>query len=389
MKIVAVSKNQHTLDDLRSHFAIEKSLLEVFFFNGGILQAEVAIDQNRPSLLILEAARGDKAELAELELVSLRHPGMAIILLAQSQSPEFLTDAMRVGVREVLPLPLSGSALQEAIDRIQKRAALMQSPARKGKVLAFIACKGGSGATFLAVNLGYVLAAAFDKRVAVLDLNLHFGNASLFVSDHAPHNTLSDVASNIQRLDLSLLTSSMVQVLPNMGVLAAPESPERAAEVKPEHIDALLDLATLHYDFVILDMGRALDAVSVRALDRANIIFPVLQETLPFIRDAKRLLATFRSLGYGREKINLIVNRYEKNGEIRLEDVEHTLGMKVSHTIPNSFKAVSASVNQGVPVMKIAPHDAVTKALAQLGNVLAGDPPVKPGGWLARLFGKN
>lgn len=390
MKIVAVSQNQQTLDELRHQLATEKSSLEVFLFNGGILQAEAAIDQNRPNLLILETARGDRAELAELELIGLHHPDMAVILLAQSQSPAFLTDAMRVGVREVLPPPpFSGPALQDAIERTQKRVALMHAPAHKGKVLAFIACKGGSGATFLAVNLGYVLAAAYEKRVAVFDLNLHFGNASLFVSDHAPHNTLADVASNIQRMDTSFLASSMVQVLPHFGVLAAPESPERAAEVRPEHIDALLDLAVAHYDFVILDMGRALDAVSVRALDRANVIFPVLQETLPFIRDAKRLLATFRSLGYGREKINLIVNRYEKSAEIRLNDVEHTLGMKVSHTIPNSFKAVSASVNQGVPVMKIAPHDAVTKTLAHWGKELAGDPPAKSGGWLANLFKKN
>lgn len=389
MKIVAVSQNQQTLDELRHQLTRDRSSFEVSFFNGGILQAEAAIDQNRPNLLILEA-QNERSELAELELISLHHPDMAIILLAQSQSPEFLTDAMRAGVREVLPpLPLSASALLEAIDRTQKRVELRHTPARKGKVLAFIACKGGSGATFLAVNLGYVLAAAYGKRVAVFDLNLHFGNASLFVSDHAPHNTLADVASNIQRLDNSFLSSSMVQVLPNFGVLAAPESPERAAEVRPEHIDALLDLAVMHYDFVILDMGRALDAVSVRALDRANVIFPVLQETLPFIRDAKRLLATFRSLGYAREKINLIVNRYEKSGEIRLNDVEHTLGIKVSHTIPNSFKAVSASVNQGVPVMKIAQHDAVTKTLAQWGKSLAGDPPAQSGGWLTQLFKKN
>ncbi|SFN18738.1 pilus assembly protein CpaE [Formivibrio citricus] len=387
MKIVAVSHNQHNLDELRRLLVADSSALDASFFTGGVSQAESAVNQAHPNLLIFDAAHANQAQLAGIELISLHHPDMAIILLTESQSQEFLTEAMRIGVREVLSLPLSSQSLRDAIWRIQKRSALMHATNHKGKVLAFLACKGGSGATFLAVNLGYILAAAEGKRVALLDLNLNFGNASLFVYDHPPTTTLADLCNNIQRLDASFLASSMVQILPNFGILAAPESPERATEVKTAHLDALIELATRHYDFVILDACRSLDAVNVRALDRADLVFPVLQETLPFIRDAKRLLATFRSLGYGQEKIHLIVNRYEKGGDIRLEDVEHTLGMKVAHTIPNSFKAVSASVNQGIAVMKIAPHDTVTKALEQMGKTLLEVPDDKSGNWLTRLFG--
>lgn len=386
MKIVAVSHNQHNLDELRRLLVAEHSAIEASFFAGGVAQAESAVNKILPNLLIYDATHTNPMPLAGIELISLHHPNLAIILLTESPSPEFLTEAMRIGVREVLSLPLTDQSLRDAIWRLQKRSALIHASNHKGKVLAFLACKGGSGATFLAVNLAYILAAAEGKRVALFDLNLHFGNASLFVHDHTPANTLSDICNNIQRLDASFLAASMVSVLPNFSILAAPESPERATDVKAEHIDALIELACRHYDFVILDISRSLDAVNVRALDRTDLLFPVLQETLPFIRDAKRLLATFRSLGYGQEKIQLIVNRYEKGGDIRLEDVEHTLGMKVAHIIPNSFKAVSASVNQGVAVMKIAPHDTVTKALLDMGKTLIDTPAEKPSGWISRLF---
>lgn len=386
MKIVAVSQNQHNLDELRRLLVADAGSLDTTFFMGGTSQAESAVNHMQPNLLIFDATHTDRSQLAEIELISLHHPHMAIILLSDVQSQEFLTEAMRSGVREVLPLPLTAQSLHDAIWRVQKRSVLQHTANHKGKALAFIACKGGSGATFLAVSLGYILAEAAGKRVALLDLNLHFGNASLFVHDRAPVNTLSDLCCNIQRLDSAFLASSMVHVLPNFSILAAPENPERATEVKAEHVDALIELALHNYDFVILDTSRELDAVNVRALDRADMIFPVLQETLPFIRDAKRLLATFHSLGYDQEKIQLIVNRYEKGGDIRLEDVEHTLGMKVAHTIPNSFKAVSASVNQGVAITKIAPHDAVTKALTQLGKTLVEVPEEKPGSWFTRLF---
>jgi Flp pilus assembly protein, ATPase CpaE len=253
--------------------------------------------------------------------------------------------------------------------------------------MAFIACKGGSGATFLASNLVYILASGQTSKVALLDLNLQFGDASLFISDQIPANTLADVADNIARLDASFLASSMVPVLPNLGVLAAPEDPEHAIEIKPKHIEALLALAKTQYDYVILDIGRALNATTVMALDHTDMIFLVLQETLPFIRDAKRLLHALQALGYGKDKIHLLVNRYEKGGDIQLEDVERTLGMKVFRTIPNSFATVSASVNQGIPIMKIAQRDPVTKCLQEIAYN-HGRIPLGPSndGWLSHLL---
>ena len=72
--------------------------------------------------------------------------------------------------------------------------------------------------------------AEFTRKVRTIlrGITALFGNASLFVYDHPPTSTLADMASNFQRLDASLLASSMVQVLPNFGILAAPESPARA-----------------------------------------------------------------------------------------------------------------------------------------------------------------
>jgi len=360
----------------------------VLSFEGGKEQLGPVADREQPDLIVMESVDDGQEAIAALESVGQRHPGMSFIILCERVSAENLIQAMRVGVRDVLPTPVSPQALMEAVTRIEQKRVRSEKPKHKGKVLAFIACKGGSGATFLASNLGYALAAEQGKRVVLIDLNLQFGDASLFVSDKIPATTLSDVANNIVRLDASFLASSLVQVLPNFGVLAAPENPAQGSDVQPGHINALLGLAATEYDYVILDVGRNLDAVSVKALDHADLIFPVLQETLPFIRDAKRIISTLQSLGYSRDKINLIVNRYEKGGDIQLEDVERTLGMKVFVIFPNSFEAVSASVNQGVPILKITKRDSVSKTLLKFGHDL--DQGEEGGsGWLGHLFGRT
>lgn len=385
MKIVVLSANKTYMEQVRQMLtgddAPAHSLLPV---EGGADHLAAIADQHQPGMVILDTLHPGTAELSMFEQVLMRHPNLALILICDSTSPEFLISAMRVGVRDVLQRPLEREALVAAIRRVAHTVAMTGTA--KARTLAFIPCKGGSGATFLAANLAYALAVEENKKVALFDLNLQFGDAVLFLSDRIPTTTLADVARDIDRLDASLLAASMVHVTPNLGVLAAPDNPERAMGVMPEHIEAVLNLAATQYDYLILDVGRTLVAASIKALDHADVIFPVLQETLPFLRDAKRLITTLESLSYSRQKIHLLVNRFESGGDIRLDDVERTLEMKVYATIPNSFQAVSDSVNQGTPIMKIAKHDDVSKSLCHLAHELVHGPAQKSDGWLAHLL---
>jgi len=358
-----------------------------FESNAAMVEFGRAADQYRPEVLIMDCHECKKPMLGTVEQVCMRYPEMAVILLCDNPLSDFIIDAMRSGVREVLSSPLDEHALLSAISRAEQR--LKQTPSaahKRGRVIAFIACKGGSGATFLATNAAYILAAETDANVALLDLNMQFGDAALFVSDQAPTNTLADLTDNIGRLDIALLKSSMLEILPNYHLLPAPEDPGRAAGIRPEHLEVLLSLARAHYDYVILDVGRLLNAATLKALDLANEVYPVLQETLPFIRDSKRLIHTLQALGYSRDKIRPILNRYEKGGSIGLNDVESALGIKIYETIPNSYESVSSSVNQGVPILRVAKNDSVSKALGVFVQRLLGVSEENKEGWISRIF---
>ena len=369
MKIAIVSKNTRTLDELRRFIEADMGH-EVSILQGGVAAIGPLADQQRVDIVLLESSGTDEGEFEFLSQFNSRHPGVVLVLLSSDQSADALLNAMRAGVREVLPSPVGREALQTAMTRIAEKIGKQgapEAPKKRGKILAFISCKGGSGSTFLATNFAYSLALAEpQKKVLLIDLSLQFGDASLFISDKKGPCTLSDISQQINRVDASFLAASLLQVLPNLGVLTAPEDPVQAMEVKPEHVDILLKLAAHEYDYIILDVGRTLDPVCVKALDHAEVIFPVIQLTLPFIRDAKRLMDIFRSLGYSREKVQLLVNRYEKGGEIRLEDIERTLGVSMFKTIPNSFRAVATSVNQGIPIAKLSKTNPVTRALDEL-----------------------
>lgn len=389
MKIKVLHNDNTRYEFIRSAATEKNKLAEISGGTSAIEDLPSFINGMPPDVLIIDNAK--PGCLTAVESLSLYSPGIDTLLISQDSSTEFLLRAMRAGVREVIQTSDNPEAIQAALTRLMlKRRTQGAQAAHEGKVFAFLSCKGGSGATFLAANFAYVLASEFGKRVALIDLNLQFGDAAIFVSEQHPPSNLAELSQQIHRLDSSLLAASMLEAAPNFFVLAAPDDPAHSSDVKREHIDAIVRLARLHYDFVVLDVSRSLDSVSLQALDMADTIFPVLQLTLPYVRDGKRLLSIFRSLDYPRSKIQLIVNRYEKGGELSLHDLEGAIDEKVSHVVPNSYLAAAASVNLGIPIVKGNRGNPISKLLLEMGRgFVSVDGPVESGGWLSRMLSRQ
>ncbi|HUG26551.1 AAA family ATPase [Piscinibacter sp.] len=344
-----------------------------------------AVNGSRPALLVLDGV--DTHGLETLGELVLAQPDIDAIIISAEQSPAFLLKAMQAGVREVLPPPVDEAALQAAVQRVARKRRPVEAPAELGEVMAFVACKGGSGASFLAANLAHLLSVRDGRTVALIDLDLQFGDALLMLSDQSPASDIAEVARSIARLDAELLRAAMVQVSGTLSVLAAPEELTQALEVQGDHIGAIIKQARQMFDFVVIDVGRSINAVSLRALDAATHIFPVLQLNVPNVRDAKRLRDLFRTLDYAPQKIHWLVNRYEKNGDITLDSLQHTLGVQRVATVPNHFAGVSASVNQGVPIGKLARNNPVSRALVDLTQRIAPVEKGKRDTWFSTIFG--
>jgi len=340
-----------------------------------------------PDLVLLDAAMNESKLLDTLERLGKQYPQAALVLLTHHQAPEMLIAAMRAGVREVVAVPLQNQELEQALERLEKKLATTRQ--KDGKVLSFMSCKGGSGATFLASNLAVALANVANKKTLLIDLNLQFGDAALYLSDLKPVMTLADVCAQLNRLDADLLESSLIRVSPNCGILAASNDLDPATEIRGEHIDVILQLARRHYDYIVFDIGRQFNCVSVRAFDSSDIIYPILQQSLPYLRDGRRLLDLFAGLGYRKEKIQLILNRHENNGGVSVADMERSLDQRIAHFVPNNFDVVNESINQGVPVLQLARSSTISKSLVDIVNELAHASVPAHRGMIRRLFDRN
>ncbi|MCH8180786.1 MAG: AAA family ATPase [Proteobacteria bacterium] len=341
-------------------------IYEVTTSSGGLASAEIGLRATPPDVLVLQPTH--EADIDLLQSLAQDHPNMDCVLLGTQPDPAQLMGLMRAGVREVLPEVPDGVQLSMAVERLARRRGGSLRHTKRGKVLCFMSCKGGSGATFLAANLAVALAEQSNARVALIDLNLQFGDALLFISSQTGPSNVAEVALNSERLDKDLLRSSLLEVSPGLFALAAPNDPASGTDVLPEQVQTLLQVARSDFDYVVVDIGRTLNGVALQALDMADQVYAVLQLTLPFIRDGKRLQELFRSLDYPPSKIHWVLNRFEKGGQLTLSDLRQSLKTPELITIPNHYGVVADSVNQGVPVSKVAPRSPVTKALADMAD---------------------
>ncbi|MEP6872772.1 MAG: AAA family ATPase [Burkholderiales bacterium] len=386
MKIKLITPDQHNATAWSEALRVERGV-EVAAIVSALRDVNVLVNGSRPDLVLVETTTPQ--DFLALEALANAHPEIDYVLVGNELRPEYLLRAMRAGVRELLPAPATPADVLAALRRqLRKRAPSAVEPApAHGEVLALVSCKGGSGATFVAANLAHLLAAGGRRRVALIDMNLQFGDAALFVSSETPVSTVADVARNIDRLDADLLRASMAEVAPGLWVLAAPDDPAHAADVTPQHVRQIVELAREMFDFVVIDAGRSLTSVTLQALDLADRVYAVLQLTLPFIRDGKRLRNVFRSLDYPAKKIHWIVNRHQKDNQFSVEDLKKTLEIDQVIPLPNHYEAVAAAVNQGVPVERIAPNSTIARSLRELAESIAPPTAGKArSGWLSGLF---
>jgi pilus assembly protein CpaE len=339
-------------------------------------------------LIVDSSGAHQTQDMAELTVFTARQAGLEVLLLTDQRSAELMVAAMQAGVREVLLMPPSASDFAEALRRLSlRKKAAPPEPKQRAKRVAFLSCKGGSGATFLATNFASLLAHNLGRNTLFLDLDLQCGDAVYYVSPGPSKSNITEITRQIERLDTKLLASSVLHVAPNFDLLSAPEEPEASYAMSPAQLERLVDIASLNYDMVVMDLDRVITPLTTQALDMADVVYVVMENLLPFLRDAKRLVAKCRALGYDDHKLRLIVNRYERSDIIDVAQIEKVVGLKVSHTIASSFQDVAQAINTGVPILQVNASNPIIETLQTMAQEFELTKPTKRGSWINRLMG--
>ena len=119
---------------------------------------------------------------------------------------------------------------------------------RARTLVAVYSPKGGAGTTTLATNVATVMAERRPGRVAIIDLDLQFGQVATHLNVR-PRQTLADLARDDQsRRDIELIRSYAALTSYGLAVFAAPGSPELAETVTVAHVEELLSTTCAAYE---------------------------------------------------------------------------------------------------------------------------------------------
>ena len=318
-----------------------------------IRQAIETARSRRPHVALVEMGTDVRSLQAFAEEAAVVSPETVVAGVFRPDSfepdvPEstILIQALRAGVKDFLRRPVSSSELAELLRRVQR--APVREAGRLGRVISFVSNKGGVGKSTMAVNAACGLAVRHPERVLLVDASLQMGVCASLL-DMTPATSLTDVVREADRLDETLIRQLAVPHSTGLHLLAAPADAVAASDVDDEVLARILTLARRTYDFVIVDTFPMLDRIFVAVLDLSDRAYVVLENVVPTLLGAVKLLEVLRGLGLSNERQRIVLNRYTTlPGSVKPADVAARLGHAVDHVVPFDRRIVIAA-NTGEP----------------------------------------
>src|SRR5918993_613688 len=298
-----------------------------------------ALRQLGPEIVIVDLSDDPDLGVKFIQFISENTVNQKVIAAGPDLMPELLLAAVRAGISDYLPKPVSVEALADAVQRASSQLGRSGDRARTpGQLYTFFSSKGGSGSTTIATNTAIVLHRLTGKRTLLVDLDLELGEVALLLGVQ-PRFNFVDMVKNFHRMDAGLLASYIEQHSSGIHLLSAPFHPERAEVVSADDIRRILHFLKQHYDYVVVDTPGSFSPTTLAAFDQSELVFVVTNLDLPSLRNIQRGLPMLkRVLPRGDEQIRMVVNRYSPESPISLDDVQRTIGLKVFGTISNDYE---------------------------------------------------
>lgn len=348
-----------------------------------------------PDMIFLDLEEDPLLGCKLAQFLSEATPHVRIIGAGTDKSPEFLMQVMQSGISEYLPKPVTEEVMGAAIDRVRRKigtrstgtaSAMPAGTASRepGKLMAFFSAKGGSGATTVATNMAVQIHRMTGKRTVLVDLDLELGEIALFLGIE-PRFSFVDLSRNFHRMDSNLLTSFIECHESGIHVLSAPYQPERADIVTADQTKQILQFLKQHYQYVIVDLSNSFTVRTVATFEKADEIYLVANVDLPSLRNIQRCQHLMTRLVGETRDLRLVINRFQAENEITLDDVERALNLEVYWALPNDYESIIYSINSGRPVI-LDESCTYTQELQALAAKITGMPAMsaRRKGWFAR-----
>lgn len=360
-------------------------------------------DQPEAGSLEFIAVAVDAEDEIDLPLISsvvtaARDKGIRVILVADQMSPASLHQLLRLGAEDFVPYPLPEGALHDAVERLRRPTAppVMGDPAasatanpaaaqpafkakgdRDGVILPVHGLAGGVGSTSFAVNLAWELATITRTdapRVCIIDLDFQFGSVATYL-DLPRRDQVFEILSDTAAIDSDTFVQSMLTFNEKLHVFTSPADMLPLDFATADDINRILGIARANFDFVIVDMPKAIVQWTETVLSQAHVYFALIELDMRSAQNALRMVRALKAENLPHEKLRFGLNRApgftDLSGKSRAKRLAESLSIEIEVMLPDGGKQVTQSNDHGLPLAENAAKNPLRKEIQKLAKQIS------------------
>jgi len=375
--LVIIDKNKSNINKIES---LVKNMTEVniSFKSTNLDDLELLLQEKAQSIVLL----GPTYTLKIAEKLFLKYSAalryVKVILLVEKTSAAMLKEAIRLDIHDVLEFPFNFEDLSESLGRAKnvfegiikengKEEPESLKDEKRAKKITIFSTKGGSGKSFIAINLAVDLIGQTKKKVTLFDLNYQFGDIALMLNLF-PKHTIYDIMSVIDQLDPEMLQDFLTKHSSGVKVLPAPIDPTQDESISTVTTKKILNILSDISDYIIIDSPSGFGDNVLLLLEETDYLVMVTSMDVPSIKNLKITLQLLDQLKFPEDRMFLVLNRAGTKVGITEDEIKKTIARKIDVFIPSN-RLVPLAINKGIPVVTEAPRSLVSKSIRKLTNL--------------------
>lgn len=368
INLVLIGTDELAIKKQLSILSYAENIKNKVICNKAIIDSINKYAQDENNIVIINLTENGLKELQVLNNVAGKKA--SIIIIGDQKNIELLSLAIRAGVKDFIDYKNYEEKLNGVFGSIKKNITNVYNNNTK-RLNAVINAKGGSGASFIASNVAYILSKETDAKVALVDLDLQFGAVGLNF-DRVPKYTIMDALNATEDLDSVSLEAYMSKYNDNLSLLLpSPSDILLPGEINVSSLKGVLELLQINYSQIVIDLPRLIDPVSSMIMEQADQITLVIQQSLAQFRDGRRLVQILnKDLDIPLDRISIVANRYDPKNSLRIDDLKNLVNHDKVYIIANDFERVANASNLGVPLYESSTNSKIAHDLKELAKIL-------------------
>lgn len=377
--ILVVSRKSSVIESTHKALAKEKTLklIEKKVTSKNLFPV---IAETQPDVILLDF-KFQKHPFKLVEKIASEYSTGAVVAIMSESEKVDSDQVLLSGARDFIQYPYQSDNLAITIKRVlelleRERSQAHSSPTpvqdayvKPKNTFTVFSPKGGAGTTTIATNLAISLHKTLKEDVLVIDGKHLFGHVALYCN-LSTGNSITDLIAHAGNLDERLIKQVVVQHTSGIHVLPSPNSITEAQGIKPESLFKVIQSLQMVFPNIIIDGGNDLNENSVTYMDSSDKILLVLNPDIASMRDVRQFMEISTTLSYPKDKMLLILNLTGRKADVKKEEIENILKMKIFGKIPSDGNLALSSLNEGVPILLKKPRHPISKAYKDITKEL-------------------